>query len=86
MCAAFVTWMGALLFMPKSSHFAGIHTAYSERQRNLTAHHYRTLLLFLSARPSVHFGAHELTGAKKQKGFPKESFINDVRPDKRGGG
>ena len=36
-CAAFVTWMGVLLFMPKGSHFAGIHTAYRERQRNLTA-------------------------------------------------
>ena len=43
-CAAFVTWMGVLLFMSKGSHFAGIHIAYSyrKRQRNLTAHHYRT--------------------------------------------
>ena len=25
-CAAFVTWMDVLLFMPKGSHFAGVHT------------------------------------------------------------
>ena len=60
-----------LLFMPKGSHFAGIYTAYRERQRNLAAHHYRTFLFFLflfffSARPPVHFGDHELTGTKKK--------------------
>ena len=37
-CAEFVTWIVVLFFMPKGSHFAGIHTAYRERQRNLTAH------------------------------------------------
>ena len=34
-CAEFVTWIVVLLFMPKGSHFPGIHTAYRERQRNL---------------------------------------------------
>ena len=66
-CAAFVTWMGMLLFMPKDSHFAGIHTAYIKRQQNLTAHYYR---IFFSARQPVHFGDHELTGSKKKERLP----------------
>ena len=41
-CAEFVTWIVVLLYMPKGSHLAGIHTVYRERQWNLTAHHYRT--------------------------------------------
>ena len=48
--------------------------AYRERQRNLTAHHCRT---FLSARPPVHFGDHELTGTKK--GFPKPQIVRIFR-------
>ena len=67
LCAEFATWIVVLLFMPKGLHFAGIHTAYRERQRNLTAHHYS----FFSARPQVHSGDHELTGTKKKKGFPE---------------
>ena len=53
-CTEFVTWLVVLLFMPKGSHFAGIHTAYRERQRDLTANHYRTFSLFLApARPFI---------------------------------
>ena len=48
-CAEFVTLIAVLLFMPKGSHFASIHTAYKERQRNLTTLHYR----FFSAGPFI---------------------------------
>ena len=58
-CAAFVTWTGVLLFMPKGSHFAGIHTAYSARSP------LSYFFLFFSARPPVHFDDLELTGTKK---------------------
>ena len=50
--AEFVTWTVVLLFMPKGSHFDGIHTADSKRQRNLTAHHYRTFFV-APARPFI---------------------------------
>ena len=67
-CAEFVTWIVVLLFMPKGSYFAGIHTAYRERQRNLTAHHYRTLF-FAPARPFI-LATMSWREPKKKKGFP----------------
>ena len=74
--AEFVTWIVVLLFMPKGSHFAGIHTAYRWRQRNLTAHHYRAGFCFvLRARPPVHFGEHELTGTKKKERLPLPKIL-----------
>ena len=77
-CAELVTYIAVLLFIPKGSHFAAIHTAYMERQRNVTAHHYRQLFFF-SARPPVHFGDQELTGNKEKTGFPLSARINNTR-------
>ena len=71
-CSEFLTRIVVLLFMHKGSHFVGIHTAYRERQRNLTAHHYR-IFRFFSDRPPFHFGDHELTETKRKKGFSKHS-------------
>ena len=73
-CAEFVTWVVVLLFMPKGSHFDGMHTSSRKRQRNLTAHHYRRFF-FLSNRPPVHFGDHELKGTKKRKASLTEHFF-----------